>query len=164
MINHVGKWLFLVTAATVICNFTAARADSLLIAAGNAVEEYTTSGSFAKTFVASGGGGLSSPGNLTFGLDGNLYVTSGGDGTIKEYNGQTGAFLGDFATGLPGAIDIAFDSLGRAYVAQYGTNQVSQLSATGALLQTFTSMLSTPEGLTLTTTASRNSTEPPALS
>jgi hypothetical protein len=56
--------------------------------------------------VFASGGGLSLPGSLAFGRDGNLYVSSPGFTTtqpdmILRYNGTTGAFIDTFASGSP---------------------------------------------------------------
>ena len=61
-------------------------------------------GRFIDAFAS--GGGLSLPGGLAFGLDGNLYVSSPGFTTtqpdmILRYNGTTGAFIDTFASGGP---------------------------------------------------------------
>jgi sugar lactone lactonase YvrE len=115
---------------------------------GSGVLEYTTGGSFVREFVTPGSGGLSDVGNDRFGPDGNLYV--GAAGSIKKYDGSTGAYLGDFATVPSYALDVIFDSQGRCYACDYQVQgKIYQFSNTGTLLQTFTSDFSTPSGLAL---------------
>src|SRR5689334_17871135 len=84
------------------------------------VVEYSLCGEFLRQFVSSGAGGLVHPINMRFGPDGNLYVASLDTGEIKKYDGVTGAYLGNFATGIDGPFDIVFDSAGNAYVIESG--------------------------------------------
>ena len=55
-----------------------------------------SSGAFVRTFAS--GGGLTEPEGITFGPDGNLYVSSR-PAQVLKYNGQTGKFIGVFASG-----------------------------------------------------------------
>ncbi len=50
---------------------------------------------YLDTFVTTGSGGLDNPHGITFGPDGNLYVSSAGS-KILRYNGVTGAFINNF--------------------------------------------------------------------
>jgi len=105
------------------------------------VEEYTLSGSFVRTFVPSGSGGLVGPANLRFGPSGDLYVA--GTGGIKIYDGATGAYLRDFAGAS--VLDFVFDPTGGVYAVD-GV-QVLKFAASGSLLGTYTNGVSTPEGI-----------------
>jgi len=55
-------------------------------------------------FISTGSGGLSSPFDVDFGYDGNLYVSSGGNGSVKRYNGSTGAFINNFVNPNSGGL------------------------------------------------------------
>ncbi|MFO0892968.1 MAG: Calx-beta domain-containing protein [Isosphaeraceae bacterium] len=97
-----------------------------------------TTGAFLGTFVTAGSGGLSNPRSLTYGPDGNLYVSSSGSNAVLRYDGSTGASLGTFipagSGGLSNPGDLLFSG-GRLYVASQNTNQVLRYdAATGAFL------------------------------
>jgi hypothetical protein len=98
-----------------------------------------TSGAFVGVFVTAGSGVLTAPGGMTFGPDGNLYVTSGPNSVLR-YSGTTGAFLGVFVAagsgGLSAPSNIAFDPSGAClYVASSGSNQVLKYNGqTGAFV------------------------------
>jgi hypothetical protein len=67
-----------------------------------------TTGAIVKTFAS--GGGLHFPQGLTFGPNGDLFVSSIGTNSVLEYNGTTAAFVGTFASGggLFGPIGLTF--------------------------------------------------------
>jgi WD40 repeat protein len=93
-------------------------------------------------FVIAGSGGLSSPRGLTFGPNGNLFVSSL-TGEVLEYDGSNGSFVGTFvdATGNGGGpVDpygLAFHQ-GSLFVASFFPDEVKEFDAvTGAFVQTF---------------------------
>ncbi len=79
-------------------------------------------------FVSPGSGGLQHVGRITFGPDGNLYVTSQDQSAILEYDGTTGSFLRVYvsagAGGLNQAYGIKFAPDGNLYVCSSGSNQI----------------------------------------
>jgi DNA-binding beta-propeller fold protein YncE len=97
-----------------------------------------STGQTGATFVAPGSGGMLYPDELTFGPDGNLYVSNGGNSCVLKFDGTTGAFLSDFvapgASGLDNTRGIAFDPDGRLYVADTDTNRVHRYDSQGNYL------------------------------
>jgi sugar lactone lactonase YvrE len=81
-------------------------------------------------FVTPGSGGLQDRGGITFGPDGNLYVSSPSQSEIFEYDGTTGSFLRVYvsagAGGLTSPYGIKFGSDGNLYVCSSGSNQILQ--------------------------------------
>lgn len=61
---------------------------------------------------------------IAFGPDGNLYTTN--DDVVRKFNGDTGAFIADFAGGgrLDFAFGLDFGPDGDLYVASQGTNKI----------------------------------------
>jgi len=105
-----------------------------------------TTGAPLGQFVSTGSGGLDAPRGMTFGPDGNLYVTSSGNHQILRYNGSTGTFIDVFVPagsgGLGTPTSVAFGPDGNLYVgsAFLGVNQNSVLryhGTTGAFIDVF---------------------------
>ena len=91
-------------------------------------------------FVPHGRGGLVDPGDITFGRDGNLYVTNNSANSILRFNGKTGAALGAFVKpgsgGLKNPQNITFGPDGDLYAG--GDSGVLQFSGkTGAFVRVF---------------------------
>ncbi len=56
--------------------------------------------------AAASSGGLTNALGVAFGPDGNLYVGSWGEDTVKRYNKTTGTYIDDYVTtGLGGLLD-----------------------------------------------------------
>ena len=125
---------------------------------GASVLEYSGStDALLSTFVSSGSGGLSWSDALTFGPNGNLYVTNWSSSSgVLEYNGATGAFIGTFVGSGSGALGYSeglnFGPSGNLYVTDTLNNRVLEYNGTtGAFLQTFVTAgsggLNEPSGL-----------------
>lgn len=73
-------------------------------------------------------GAPSNPAGITFGPDGNLYVASFDDDTVRRYNGQTGVWIDNCAEpgscGLDGPAFLVFGSDGNLYVTSFFTDSV----------------------------------------
>lgn len=111
-------------------------------------------GNFLGDFTTPGNGGLRAPDDLTFGPDGNVYVSSGGDSnlnlldslyptdsTVLRYS-PSGEFLGVAAAGngLARPYGNAFGPDGTLYVASFRSNQILKFNpVTGAFLGVFAS-------------------------
>jgi hypothetical protein len=96
----------------------------------NAVLRYDgLTGAFIDTFVSPDSGGLNSPFDLTYGPDGNLYVSSNVSNQVLRYNGTTGAFIDAFVSGLSAPDGITFGGDGSLYIANQGTNEVLRYKA-----------------------------------
>jgi sugar lactone lactonase YvrE len=81
-----------------------------------------------QAFVPYGSGGLQGTGGITFGPDGNLYVSSPGQSAVFEFDGETGNFISVYVPtamgGLSTPYGIKFASDGNLYVASSDSNQI----------------------------------------
>ena len=99
-----------------------------------------TTGAFVKVFAGFGSGGLTGPGGLVFGPDGDLFVASSSN-AVLEFNGTTGAFVKGFNDGgLNGPLGLVFGPDGDLYVSSFDSNAVLVYNAaTGAFVKTLAS-------------------------
>ncbi|MBD2464649.1 PEP-CTERM sorting domain-containing protein [Oscillatoria sp. FACHB-1407] len=110
------------------------------------------SGTFGGEFIPAGTGGLQDPDDLTFGPDGNLYITSGSatSGAILKFDGETGEFLGRFDQGgtLLRPYGLAFGPDNKVYVSSFLTDEILRYDAvTGEFIDVFASGAGTVNGL-----------------
>ncbi|NJK28522.1 MAG: PEP-CTERM sorting domain-containing protein, partial [Coleofasciculaceae cyanobacterium SM2_3_26] len=92
-------------------------------------------GVFLGEFIAAGSGGLSNPDDLTFGPDGNLYISSGDtleNSAILRFDGFTGEFIDIFATSdtLRRPYGNAFGPDGNLYVSSFLSDEILRFNGT----------------------------------
>lgn len=95
---------------------------------------------------------LTSPDDLTFGLDGNLYISVGDNtsGAILRFDGKTGTFLNRFDQGgmLMRPYGTAFGPDGNLYVSSFRSDQILRYSGkTGDFIDVFAAGNGTANGL-----------------
>lgn len=75
---------------------------------------------------------MQGPGDLLFGPDGNLYVSVFAENVVRRYNGITGAYIDDFASGggLLAPFGLAFGPDGNLYVASSWSSSVLRYDGT----------------------------------
>ncbi len=112
--------LFLETFVLAQTHFYVANRD------GDNVLRYTMEGDFVEEFVEANSGGLSRPQEVLFHPEnGTLLVTGFNNQKIKQYDGTTGGFLGDFSKNynLSNPTKMIIGSNNLIYVTQWGTSQ-----------------------------------------
>ncbi len=118
--------------------------------ANNAVKTFETDGTYLGNFVSPGLGGLSGTEDILFHPDGRVLVTGFQNAAIKMYDGESGAYLGNFSSGYnlatPSKMSIGPDSL--IYVTQWGAtqNKVVRFNLEGDFVDEFTAV-GVPNGL-----------------
>lgn len=102
-------------------------------------------GNYLGDFIAPGSGGLAAPDDLTYGPDGDLYVSSGyqaENSAVLRYDGTTGVFKGTFASGngLFRPYGSAFGPDGNLYVSSFLSDQILRYDGkTGEFVDVFAS-------------------------
>jgi sugar lactone lactonase YvrE len=118
--------------------------ETVNVSAGTFSIPVTVTGTPTVTTFASG---FEGPEGLAFDA-GNLFtsISNSGNGAVKEVTSAGVVSASDFASGLDDPSDLAFDSAGNLYVANVGTNTVSEVTPAGNV-STFASGFNVPEGL-----------------
>lgn len=79
------------------------------------LSKFDSDGNFLGVFITAGRGGLSQPGCLTIGPEGNIYICSTDTDQVLKYDGLSGAFLNVFidtaAGGLNNPVSLVFAGL-----------------------------------------------------
>ncbi len=90
----------------------------------NAVNKYELNGDFIEVFIEADAGGISNPQDMVFLPNGTVLLTGLGNENIKQYNGQTGAYLGEYSSGyaLQGPTRMELRPDGFIYVLQWTPN------------------------------------------
>lgn len=87
-------------------------------------------------FIAPHSAGMTDLTGLAFGPDGNLYLSTGAQSSVLEFDGTTGSFLATFVSagsgGLNWASGMAFASDGNLYVCSRDSNQILKYEGPGS--------------------------------
>lgn len=133
------------------------KANDLLIAndssADGILRYNSTTGTFISSFLSTP---IVDPVSMTYGPDGNLYVSSSATHSITRYLGQTGQFIDTFVSSGSGGLDRGYDMTfgpdGNLYVAERSKGILRYSGATGAFLGAWgtsgSGRLSTAHGVT----------------
>jgi PEP-CTERM motif len=126
-----------------------ALADLLIANVGsNSILRYDESANTLTTFTSGDNGALNVPHGMIYGPDGNLYVSSLGTGSILEYNGTTGVFMGTFVPHTVGQQTlqypngIAFDpnNSQNLYIASYYDNAIERYNTATRTLTVYATL------------------------
>ncbi|ACB54151.1 hypothetical protein cce_4803 [Crocosphaera subtropica ATCC 51142] len=146
-----NMWVSIFLPMLTILAIKPADASSLFISSLNNGEilEYNDDGTLLGVFGEANrtDSDLDGPNSLIIGPNGNLFVTSGGDSNILEFDGENGTFLGVFVDAdqagsgpgpfpfVPTGLD--FDSNGNLFVSDGLRDQILEYDSNGNLLGVF---------------------------
>lgn len=106
------------------------------------VQKFAPAGNSLGVFIEHPG--MTGAVNVWFGKDGNLYVAEWEFGGVQRFNGQTGAYIDDFVTGMARTEGFTFGPDSLLYLCDWNDNVIVQYNPeTGAKIKTFTD----PEGV-----------------
>lgn len=133
---------FVISGYTFLPHATAQECGNKIMETGEACDLGTPG--FQEDFVISGSGGLDDPTGLTFGPDGNLYVSSRNTDQVLRYNGVTGAFDQVFVIAGDGGLDrprgLTFGPDGRLYVSSSNDRVLRYDGISGAFNAVFVAL------------------------
>lgn len=121
-------------------NYNLYVSDAGNFSTGFKILKYDEFGKNPKVFTSSN---LSWPQDILFVDNQNLVLISNlNSGNITKYNASTGAYLGNFATGLAGPTRMKIGPDGKLYVLQWNatTNKIKRYDLNGTILGDFTSV------------------------
>jgi len=127
--NYLGNFASAVNGAGIL-GITFGNNDRVLVGSfGGGVDEYdATNGNYIKTYNPGGG----TQWGAVYRSNGNVYIGSWNTQDVREYDGNTGAFVRVLFP-VPDAADMTWGPNGHLYVASYGTFTVYELDdITGA--------------------------------
>jgi WD40 repeat protein len=107
---------------------------------GGLVNVYNPDGTFVQT-LNTGVGGFTT--GSTFDSTGKFYVTAFSNGSVAQFDGNGTLVTATWASGLSTGESIVFDAAGRAYIGQSGAASIRLVNASGATLNTFTTLQNT---------------------
>ncbi|MCA9184992.1 MAG: hypothetical protein KDA99_05210, partial [Planctomycetales bacterium] len=101
---------------------------------GGVLKFDATTGTSLGTFVSIGSGGLTSAAGIEFGPDGSLYVADQDADVVRRYDGTTGAYIDDYATGtVDGPAYMAFTPDHRVTISHTNQNPTAITPTTVAI-------------------------------
>lgn len=161
MRKNVSLLLFIAGIFTAVSGAIAQTPLEVLVSnrGGHSIARFDEAGNYLGDFISSGSGGLSFTEDILFHPDGTVLVTGLGNAYIKRYDGNTGAYIGNFSSGYsldqPSKMSMGSDSL--IYVTQWGPvqNKVVRFALNGNFVDEFTS-IGAPKGLGHTWDAHKN--------
>ncbi len=107
---------------------------------GGLVNVYNPNGTFVQT-LNTGVGGFTT--GSTFDSTGKFYVTAFSNGSVAQFDSTGTLVTATWASGLSSGESIVFDAAGRAYIGQAGAASIRLVNASGATLNTFTTLQNT---------------------